>query len=119
MASCSTVDRTFTDDDGEPLVAGFHAVGDAHTCTNPLYGRGCSLAMVQAQVLADAVAERPDDGGGAGPTRRRGTEIHPWYRAAVAQDEMNRQARRATCRRGRQSPTEAAPTAAEENPVRR
>ena len=40
--------RRFTDDAGDPLVLGFHAVGDAHTCTNPLYGRGCSLAVVQA-----------------------------------------------------------------------
>src|SRR5690606_37394953 len=36
--------RRFTDEAGEPLVDGFVAVGDAHTCTNPLYGRGCSLA---------------------------------------------------------------------------
>ena len=50
---------TYVDDDGQPLVLGFHAVGDAHTCTNPLYGRGCSLAMVQADLLADALAEHP------------------------------------------------------------
>ena len=55
-------DRTFLDDDGEPLVLGFHAVGDAHTCTNPLYGRGCSLAMVQAQLAGRrAVDELGDD----------------------------------------------------------
>src|SRR3954468_5067597 len=42
-------------------IEGFHAVGDAHTCTNPLYGRGCSLAMVQATLLADAVEAHPDD----------------------------------------------------------
>ena len=40
--------RRFVDDDGRPVVLGFHAIGDAHTCTNPLYGRGCSLALVQA-----------------------------------------------------------------------
>ncbi len=51
----------FLDADGRPLVLGFHAVGDAHTCTNPLYGRGCSLAMVGATLLADALAEHPDD----------------------------------------------------------
>ena len=38
-------------------VLGLHAVGDSHTCTNPLYGRGCSLALVQALRLADAFAE--------------------------------------------------------------
>src|SRR5690606_9080483 len=31
--------RWFLDDGGRPLVAGFHAVGDCHTATNPLYGR--------------------------------------------------------------------------------
>lgn len=73
---------------GEPVVLGMHAVGDAHTCTNPLYGRGCSLAMVQAVALTDAVAEHPDD------ARARSLayeavcerEVLPWYRAAVAQD---------------------------------
>jgi 2-polyprenyl-6-methoxyphenol hydroxylase-like FAD-dependent oxidoreductase len=53
--------RTFTDDDGRPRVLGFHAVGDAHTCTNPLYGRGCSLAVIQALAVANALAEHPDD----------------------------------------------------------
>ena len=53
--------RTFVDGDGRPLVLGFHAVGDAHTCTNPLYGRGCSLALVQALLLAGALADHPGD----------------------------------------------------------
>jgi 2-polyprenyl-6-methoxyphenol hydroxylase-like FAD-dependent oxidoreductase len=92
MARLLNRDRTFTDDSGEPLVAGFAAVGDAHTCTNPLYGRGCSLAMVQAQLVADALAAEPDDPVAIGRTYEAAcaTEIHPWYRASVAQDEMNR-----------------------------
>ena len=49
----------YLDQAGRPRVLGFHAVGDAHTCTNPLYGRGCSLAMVQATLLAEAVADHP------------------------------------------------------------
>jgi 2-polyprenyl-6-methoxyphenol hydroxylase-like FAD-dependent oxidoreductase len=53
--------RTFTDGDGTPLVLGFHALGDAHTCTNPLYGRGCSLAVAQAFLLAGAIADAPTD----------------------------------------------------------
>jgi 2-polyprenyl-6-methoxyphenol hydroxylase-like FAD-dependent oxidoreductase len=83
---------TFLDAGGEPIVLGFHAAGDAHTCTNPLYGRGCSLAMVQATLLADALAEHPDD-----PVARSlayeaasEREIRPWYRASVNQDRMNR-----------------------------
>lgn len=80
--------RRFTTD-GSPSVLGFHAVGDAHTCTNPLYGRGCSLALVQALLLADAVADHPHD-----PTGRTlayeaacGREIEPWFHLAVQTDE--------------------------------
>jgi 2-polyprenyl-6-methoxyphenol hydroxylase-like FAD-dependent oxidoreductase len=73
-------------------IEGFHAVGDAHTCTNPLYGRGCSLAMVQATLLADAVAAHPDDP----PSRSVAYEaasaehVEPWYHAAVMADRDNR-----------------------------
>ena len=83
--------RRFIDADGAPLVLGLHAVGDAHTCTNPLYGRGCSLAMVQAQLLADALDEHGDR-----PRRPRGRlrggqpPRSPLVRAAVAQDRMGR-----------------------------
>jgi 2-polyprenyl-6-methoxyphenol hydroxylase-like FAD-dependent oxidoreductase len=84
----------FVGDDGAPLVLGFHVAGDAHTCTNPLYGRGCSLAMVQATLLADALAAHPDD-----PAARSiayelasGREIRPWYEAALTQDRIGRDA---------------------------
>jgi flavin-dependent dehydrogenase len=85
--------RTFLDDEGGPRFLGLHAVGDSHTCTNPLYGRGCALALVQAQLLADAVAAHPDD-----PVARAiayeeasAREIDPWYRAAVLQDREARE----------------------------
>ena len=72
-AGCSTGCARFVDDDGRPLVLGFHAVGDAHTCTNPLYGRGCSLALVQALLLAAGARRAPGRRrrAGAWPTRRR------------------------------------------------
>lgn len=80
--------RRFAHDDGRPRVLGFHAVGDAHTTTNPLYGRGCSLAFVQAVHLADALAAHPDD-----PVARAQAyeasaraEIEPWYDNAVDLD---------------------------------
>ena len=80
--------------DGAPLVTGLYAVGDANMCTNPLYGRGCSLGMVSAYLLADIVAEHGDDPEAVAlaydAAMRR--EVEPWYRAAVAQD---REARRA------------------------
>ena len=80
--------RRFVDVGGRPLVTGVHAVGDAHTCTNPLYGRGCSLAMVQAVLLADALADHPDD-----PVARAAAyeaactrEVEPWFHNAVEMD---------------------------------
>jgi len=79
--------RRFTDDDGRPVVQNFFAVGDAHTCTNPLYGRGCSLALVQAVLLADAVAAHDDpiETARAYEAACR-EEITPWYHHAVEID---------------------------------
>ena len=78
--------------DGRPVAPGLHAVGDASVCTNPLYGRGCTLAVVHAALLADVMADHPDDVVAQAlafdaATRR---ELMPWYRAAVAQDAQAR-----------------------------
>jgi 2-polyprenyl-6-methoxyphenol hydroxylase-like FAD-dependent oxidoreductase len=79
--------RQFTDDAGRPVVSNFHAVGDAHTCTNPLYGRGCSLALVQAVLLADAAAAHDDPTGVARAYEAAcSEEITPWYHHAVEID---------------------------------
>jgi 2-polyprenyl-6-methoxyphenol hydroxylase-like FAD-dependent oxidoreductase len=85
--------RRFVDDD-RPRVLGFLALGDAHTTTNPLYGRGCSLAAVQATLLVDALADHP----AADPTclsalalryeADSAREIEPWYEASVQMDKM-------------------------------
>jgi len=74
--------------DGRPLALGVHAVGDAAVCTNPMYGRGCSLALVHAFLLADAVLAHPDDPAACArafdlATRR---ELDPWYESARMQD---------------------------------
>jgi 2-polyprenyl-6-methoxyphenol hydroxylase-like FAD-dependent oxidoreductase len=81
--------RRFTAE-GAPLVLGFHAIGDAHTTTNPLYGRGCALAAVQATLLVDATAAHPGD-----PTARSlayeadcAREVEPWFDSAVQMDKM-------------------------------
>ena len=68
---------------------GFHAVGDAHTCTNPLYGRGCSLAMVQATLLADALTEHHGDLGAVAAAYEAACrrEVEPWYDISVAMDK--------------------------------
>ncbi len=82
--------RRFVDADGRPTVLGFHALGDAHTCTNPLYGRGCSLAMVQAVLLADAASAHPADPAGRGAAYEAAcaSEVEPWFDLAVQTDEM-------------------------------
>src|SRR5256885_1024750 len=82
--------------DREPVVTGVVAVGDAAVCTNPLYGRGCSLAMVHAFALADVLAT---NSAGAADTAVAfdavtRSELEPWYDAALAQDLATRRPRR-------------------------
>jgi hypothetical protein len=74
--------------EGAPVVDGLFAVGDASVCTNPLYGRGCSLGLVHAALLTDCLREHPDDAAIAfdDATKR---ELVPWYDASVAQDRVN------------------------------
>jgi len=81
--------RRFIGDDGLPTVLGFHAIGDAHTCTNPLYGRGVSLAIVQANLLADALAEHGDDAAARALAYEAACkrEVEPWYEISVVMDK--------------------------------
>lgn len=92
MAGLLNRRRWFSTDDGDPRVLGLHAVGDAHTCTNPLYGRGCSLAMVQAQLFSDALDAHDLDHDARARAYETAcdAEVLPWYRAAVSQDRLNR-----------------------------
>jgi 2-polyprenyl-6-methoxyphenol hydroxylase-like FAD-dependent oxidoreductase len=78
---------------GRPVATGVFAVGDSAVCTNPLYGRGCSLAMVHAFLLADMLAEHGDDPVAASKAFAEATrrELEPWYSASVAQDRQARQ----------------------------
>jgi 2-polyprenyl-6-methoxyphenol hydroxylase-like FAD-dependent oxidoreductase len=80
--------RHFVTDDGAPTVLGFHAVGDSHTCTNPMYGRGCSLAVVQATLLADAFTAHPDDADERTRAYEAASarEVEPWFHSAVQLD---------------------------------
>jgi 2-polyprenyl-6-methoxyphenol hydroxylase-like FAD-dependent oxidoreductase len=77
-------------DDGRPKVLRFAAVGDAHTCTNPLYGRGCALAVVMATLLADAVAAHPGDPDATAVAYEQACarEIEPWYHSSVQMDAL-------------------------------
>lgn len=77
--------------DGVPLATGVFAVGDAAVCTNPLYGRGCALAMVHAHLLAGVLDEH---GWGTETSalafdRATADVLGPWYDVSVAQDRAS------------------------------
>jgi len=81
--------RSFTDDQGEPLVVGLLACGDAHTCTNPAYGRGQALALRQAVQLTDVLGDCTDlvAAGRAYEALAEETVV-PWYHFSVLTDAM-------------------------------
>lgn len=86
--------RRFVAGDGLPLVTGFLAAGDAHTCTNPIYGRGCSLALVHAVAVVDAMVAEPTDLAArllAYEDICR-AETEPWYHLSVQTDRARRRA---------------------------
>jgi 2-polyprenyl-6-methoxyphenol hydroxylase-like FAD-dependent oxidoreductase len=80
--------RRFLDADGAPLAHGFFAIGDAHTCTNPLYGRGSSLAVLQAVLVADALDAHPDDRDAAALAYEAASavRVEPWYDVSLLTD---------------------------------
>ena len=77
---------------GLPVATGIYAVGDSSVCTNPVYGRGCSLAMVHAELLTDTLAAQGNDDVAAvlAFAEATRTTIEPWYGAALAQDRHDR-----------------------------
>lgn len=88
--------------DGRPVVLGYLAVGDSLICTNPIYGRGCSLGSVHARMLAHALREHPTDLEALALRMHDDVqrEIAPWYRASVMQDQGSRAAREAAASNG-------------------
>ncbi|WP_374570335.1 FAD-dependent oxidoreductase [Phenylobacterium sp.] len=74
-------------DRGEPQVLGYVAVGDALIRTNPLYGRGCSFAAIEAYLLRDVLEATADPGDRLVLFQRavRG-ELRPYYDSMRAQD---------------------------------
>ena len=95
--------RRFMGSDG-PSVLGLHALGDASVCTNPLYGRGCSLGAVHGLLFAHVLAEHGEDLAALAVAFNAATdrELMPWYHASVAQDEGAKKALR-----GEESPNDA------------
>ncbi len=80
--------RRYADANGNPAVVGLLACGDAHTCTNPAYGRGQSLALLQATIIADALASYDDlESVGRHYEAASATRVEPWYEFSVHSDQ--------------------------------
>jgi len=87
MAGLRNVRRHYVKD-GRPLALGVLAVGDAAIHTNPLYGRGCSFAVLYAALLADALRDHGDapEAAALALDAAAAREVLPWYELAVTQD---------------------------------
>ncbi|TQM01726.1 hypothetical protein [Pseudonocardia kunmingensis] len=48
--------------DGRPVLLGVYPIGDALAITDPTFGRGLSLALAQAEIVADGLRVEPDPG---------------------------------------------------------
>jgi flavin-dependent dehydrogenase len=72
---------------GEPVVLNYFAVGDSSIRTNPLYGRGCSIATLHAHMLGDVMNETTDPRARAlAFAKRTRKEIRPFWDALKKQD---------------------------------
>ncbi|MGH3602053.1 MAG: FAD-dependent oxidoreductase [Pseudonocardiaceae bacterium] len=74
--------------DGQPVVTGFAAVGDAWACTNPSAGRGLSVGLIHAQLLRKLVRAHLDDPAMLARVWDEHTEqfVAPFYRNQIAAD---------------------------------
>ena len=80
--------RRFLVKDGEPLALGVLAIGDALIHTNPLNGRGCTLAWVGGMLVAECLAEHGNDLRALALAVDAGIEreVLPSYHATLRQD---------------------------------
>jgi 2-polyprenyl-6-methoxyphenol hydroxylase-like FAD-dependent oxidoreductase len=74
--------------EGEPVVTGLAAVGDAWACTNPSAARGLSMGLIHARELRRTVATHLDDPAGLARAWDDATEraVTPFYRSQIAGD---------------------------------
>jgi 2-polyprenyl-6-methoxyphenol hydroxylase-like FAD-dependent oxidoreductase len=76
--------------DGKAAVLNYFPVGDALVRTNPLYGRGCTFAAVEAHLLRDALAESADPAGRLARYSAKVREaLRPYYEDMVSQDRAS------------------------------
>jgi 2-polyprenyl-6-methoxyphenol hydroxylase-like FAD-dependent oxidoreductase len=74
--------------EGQPVITGFAAVGDAWACTNPSAGRGLSVGLLHAQILSNVARRHINDPGAFSLEYDAETErqVGPFYRNQIAAD---------------------------------
>ena len=75
---------------GVPVATGVLSVGDAWACTNPSLGRGVTLGLMHAAIVAEAVADHVKDPFTLALEHDRLTRqrLLPWYRNTVYLDNQ-------------------------------
>lgn len=82
--------------DGKPALLNFYPIGDAYIRTNPLYGRGCSFAFVEAEGLKQALNTHTDPAARlAAYVKYAEKEVRPYYTTMLKQDAQGIKASRA------------------------
>jgi 2-polyprenyl-6-methoxyphenol hydroxylase-like FAD-dependent oxidoreductase len=75
--------------DGEPIVTGLVAVGDAWACSNPSFGRGASIGTLHGVVLRDTLREhdgRDPYALARGFHAATSSDVEPWFMWTRFQD---------------------------------
>jgi 2-polyprenyl-6-methoxyphenol hydroxylase-like FAD-dependent oxidoreductase len=72
---------------GDPVVLNYFAVGDSAIRTNPLYGRGCSSAVLHAHILGEVMNATADPRAQAiAFDKRSRKDLRPFWDALMKQD---------------------------------
>ena len=73
--------------EGRPAILAYFSIGDSLVRTNPLYGRGCSFAAIEAHLLRDVLAESADPAQRARAySERVRATLQPFYEDMLTQD---------------------------------
>ena len=87
IGGIQSVWRSYLIDD-QPVALNFFAVGDAAIRTNPLYGRGCSIGILHAHLLADLIEEIQDPVARAlSFDKRTEKQLRPIFQASLNEDK--------------------------------
>lgn len=77
--------------DGQPVVTGYAAVGDAWACTNPSLGRGATIGIYHALALRDQLRSDPAPQSAEWAhswSQRTEEDVEPWYSDGLGPDRL-------------------------------